>query len=332
MLGLYFIRPYVKLRSLYGESLEVKELIVKSNHVIEASYRLTLQEQRVVLMCIAQIKKGHKVDSTTPFVITASDFSDMFSVSLTGAYSELKTVADRLFERAITVYQPDPDEPKLEFTKTRWITAIDYIPSAGKVRVYFSHKLIPYISMLEGGFTRYNMEYIAKMNSVYGIRFYELMKSWLFGEPRKTKTVEIDEIKELLALKDEKGNYQYPSIKDFKLRVLDKAMEDINTHSDLNASYEDNKTGRKITHFTFTFGLKIKEQGAVQEPAKPKPEPEEAPKAARTRKEEPNNQDEIRAAINDLLAMQNMAKMAGKPLAEMATPKQMETYRKYKLI
>lgn len=310
----------------------MKELIVKSNHVIEAGYRLTLQEQRVVLMCITQIKKGQKIDAYTPFVVTASDFSDMFSIPLTGAYSELQTVADRLYERSVTVYQPDPEEPTLEATRTRWISAIDYIPKTGKIRIYFAAKMIPYISMLEGGFTRYNMAYIAKMNSVYGIRFYELMKSWLFGEPRRTKTVEIGEIKELLALRDHKGNYQYPSIKDFKLNVLNKAMSDINDHSDLNASYKDKKTGRKITHFTFTFGLKIKEQDKVQEPEHPKIEPEEMPKAQRTRKEAPNNQDKIRAAIEDLLGMQNLAKMAGKPLAELATPKQMERYRKYKLI
>lgn len=314
----------------------MKDVIVKSNHVIEASYRLTLNEQRLVLACIQKIKKGQRIDPATPFVVTASDFSDMFAVSLDRAYSELQTVADRLYERSVTVYQPDPDEPALAATKTRWITAIDYIPTGGKVRLYFSSKMIPYISMLEGGFTRYNMEYIAKMNSVYGIRFYELMKSWLFGEPRKTKTVEIDEIKELLALKDEKGNYQYPSIKDFKLRVLDKAMEDINTHSDLTASYEDKKTGRKITHFTFTFALKVRGEENTKEPEKEpesrKPEPEEAPKAARTRKEETPDIAGYQAALEDFLGMQNLIKMAGKPLAEMATPKQMETYRKYKLI
>ena len=173
----------------------MKDVIVKSNHVIEASYRLTLNEQRLVLACIQKIKKGQRIDPATPFVVTASDFSDMFAVSLDRAYSELQTVADRLYERSVTVYQPDPEEPALAATKTRWITAIDYIPTGGKVRLYFSSKMIPYISMLEGGFTRYNMEYIAKMNSVYGIRFYELMKSWLFGEPRKVKVVEIDEIK-----------------------------------------------------------------------------------------------------------------------------------------
>lgn len=306
--------------------------VIKSNHVIEASYRLTLQEQRVVLMCITQIKKGQKIDAYTPFVVTASDFSDMFSIPLTGAYSELQTVADRLYERSVTVYQPDPEEPTLEATRTRWISAIDYIPKTGKIRLYFAAKMIPYISMLEGGFTRYNMEYIAKMNSVYGVRFYELMKSWLFGEARKTKTVGIDEIKELLALKDSKGNYQYPSIKDFKLNVLNKAISDINEHSDLNASYEDKKTGRKITHFTFTFGLKVKEQGKVKEPEQSKFEAENKPKIQRTRKVEQHDKYDIQAVIEDLLGMQNLAKMAGKPLAEMATPQQMEKYRKYNLI
>ena len=87
----------------------MKDLIVKSNHVIEASYRLTLNEQRLVLACIQKIKKGQKIDPATPFVITASDFSDMFSVSLDRAYSELQTVADRLYERSVTVYQPDPE-------------------------------------------------------------------------------------------------------------------------------------------------------------------------------------------------------------------------------
>jgi plasmid replication initiation protein len=306
----------------------MNEIIVKSNHVVEASYRLTLNEQRLVLSCIQKIKKGQKIDPATPFVITASEFSDMFSVSLDRAYSELQAVADRLYERSVTVYQPDPEEPKVTSTKTRWITAIDYIPTDGKVRLYFSAKMIPYISMLEGNFTRYNMEHIAGMTSVYGIRFYELMKGWLFGEPRKVKTVEINEIKQLLALKDEKGNYQYSSIKDFKLNVLDKAMTDINKFSDLQASYDTAKTGRKITHFTFRFGLKVK----TQETEQPKTAPEDKRKPLRTRKESPNNEGEIREALEDLLGMQNMAKMAGKPLAEMATPKQMEKYRKYKLI
>lgn len=306
--------------------------VVKSNYVVEASYRLSLSEQRLVLLCIQKIKKGQKITPETPFYVTASEFADMFSVTIDRAYVVLQDVAEKLFDRVITIPQPDPDRPTLSKTSTRWISQKDYFDKEGRICIYFSPKVVKYISLLEGNFTRFNLEHIAGMNSVYGIRFYELMKSWLFGDPRKTKIVEIENLKNLLDLKDDKGKYQYPSIKDFKLYVLDKAMSDINEHSDLYADYETIKTGRKITHFNFIFGLKVKEQGTVQEPDKPKVEPEEQPKALRTRKAVQHDRADIQAALEDLLGMQNLAKMAGKPLAEMATPKQMETYRKYKLI
>ena len=39
-------------------SAERKQVqVVKSNHVIEASYRLSIAEQRIVLFCITQIRR-----------------------------------------------------------------------------------------------------------------------------------------------------------------------------------------------------------------------------------------------------------------------------------
>jgi hypothetical protein len=34
-----------------------QQLIVKSNHIIEASYRLSLAEQRVILSAISQVRR-----------------------------------------------------------------------------------------------------------------------------------------------------------------------------------------------------------------------------------------------------------------------------------
>ena len=57
-------------------------------------------------------------------------------------------------------------------------------------------------------------------------------------------------------------------------------MDDINEYSDLTVSYEDKKTGRKITHFTFTFALKIRTETKDQAPEQPTVEPENKPKTA----------------------------------------------------
>ena len=229
----------------------VEKLVVKSNQVIEASYKLTLSEQRLILMCVEQIKKGQTVSVSDRFEISASDFADRFGISADRAYSELQSVSDKLYERSVTVHNPDPEDPRIATTRTRWISSIDYMPGEGCLAITFAVRMIPYIAMLEPGFTRYSLQYVANMVSVYGIRFYEFFKCWLFGNTRNTKKISLDELKDKLELTG-----KYPSIKDFKLKVLDKAMEDINGCSDLGAKYKTLKTGRKITHIEFEFWLK----------------------------------------------------------------------------
>lgn len=236
--------------------------IVKSNHVIEASYRLTLNEQRLILLCIQQIKKGQAITAESAFLISAADVSKAYNVTTDRAYVLLQEVVDKLYERSLTIYKPDPELPQKQ-TKTRWITAIDYLENEGRVYLYFAPKVIPYISLLESGFTRYNLEYIAPMTSVYGVRFYELFKCWLMGDKSKVKSINLDELKSLLDIKG-----QYASIKDFKFYVLDRGIEDVNQHTDLAVSYENTRTGRKITGLDFTINVKQQAKAIEAKPPK----------------------------------------------------------------
>ena len=59
---------------------------------------------------------------------------------------------------------------------------------------------------------------------------------------------------------------------DLKKRVLDPAVKDINTHSNYQVSWEQRKTGRKVTHLTFTFAEK---QPLTPEKPKRTPKPKE---------------------------------------------------------
>ena len=88
------------------------------------------------------------------------------------------------------------------------------------------------------------------MSSTYGMRFYELMKMWESesGVKKHKKEVELADLKSQLDL-----DTKYKSIKDFKKYVLEPAIKDINTHSDIKASYTQRKTGRRVTHLIFQF-------------------------------------------------------------------------------
>lgn len=290
--------------------------IVKSNHVIEASYRLTLNEQRLILLCIQQIKKGQAITAETAFKISAQEVSYVYSVTIDRAYVLLQEVADRLYERSLVIHRPDVEQPQKNTTKTRWITAIDYLDSEGRIYLYFAPKVIPYISLLESGFTRYNLEYIAPMTSVYGVRFYELFKCWLMSDKAKTKSISLDELKALLDL-----NGLYPSIKDFKLKVLDKGLADVNSFTDLKVSYETKRTSRKITDLAFSIVVKDKPEPLAKKATKlPKPKEQSSQSISRD------------DALSRFVGAQNMAKLSNQPIEKLVSEKELNAFKEYGLI
>ncbi|MCP5175141.1 MAG: replication initiation protein [Moraxellaceae bacterium] len=226
-----------------------KDLIVKSNHLIEASYYLTLNEQRVILLAITQVYRKENIQMTDLFKISAQDFAKQFDLSLDGVYQELVKVTDKLYERSIIINQPDPNNPKLQKTKTRWISSISYMPDDGILLLSFAQAVIPYLTLLQREFTQYKLAAISQMTSIYAIRLYELLKQW--GNIAK-REVSIEWLKKQFEIDD-----KYDTLFNFKARVLTPAITQINKHSDLQVSYTQRKTGRVVTHFTFDFSPKL---------------------------------------------------------------------------
>jgi plasmid replication initiation protein len=251
-----------------GFFMAEKNLIVyKSNQIIEASYRLSLNEQRAILACIGQVNSEKALLSTDEFMLSAKDFADFFSISEDRAYSELQDIAKNLYHRSVTIYNPDPKRPKLKKLETRWISSIGYFPELGKITLSFAPKMLPYLSGLQGQFTKYELKHIGNMSSTYGIRLYELLMQWKTTGKRE---IEIAWLKQQFQIED-----KYSSIKDLKSRVIEPAIKDINTHSDYSVSWTQRKTGRNVTHLTFTFGLK---EPAQQKPTQTKPAKPKVPK------------------------------------------------------
>lgn len=240
--------------------MKVKNLTVyKANEVVEAGYRLSLNEQRVVLACIAQVNSAAALLETDLFELSAKDFAGIFSVSERNAYDALIEVAENLFNRYVVVEKPDPKRPKIKLLKMRWISSIQYLSDEGKVILRFSQDILPYLSELKREFTRYELAHIGKMTCIYGIRLYELLAQWQTTGKRE---VEIDWLKAHFEIAE-----QYTDMSDFKKRVLDPAVKDINEHSNFQVSWTQRKTGRRVTHLTFYFSEKT--------PAETKPKEKE---------------------------------------------------------
>ncbi len=235
--------------------------VVKANALVEASYRLSLYEQRILLSCISQIQRNGEVTDEILYKVSAADIANRSGVDMNTVYRELKAASERLFDRRVTLHQGPNGVKKPHKRLTRWIQTVDYIEGEGRIEVRFAKDILPYLSKITEQFTKYALEDISRMSSTHAIRIYEMLMQW---EDKRIRTVEIGWLRQALELED-----SYPSIKDFKKWVIEPAVKQINEQTKLTVSWDQKKTGRKVTHFVFTFHNK---QATLPEADSKKPE------------------------------------------------------------
>lgn len=238
-------------------------MVVKSNDLVQASYVLSLTEQRMIRLAIVGARESQTgISSDKPLEIRAKVYAEQFGLSLDASYTALKTAADVLFERQVTLYGIDETSGKRERIKCRWVSQIHYIDDAATLRFCFSPAIANEIKRQDGKFIKYTLEQLAGVGSVYAIRLYELLIQW--RSTGTTPLFKIDEFRGQMGLTNE-----YKFMSDFKKYVLDLAIKQINEHTDVTASYEQIKSGRTIVGFIFKF--KAKATIEHKEPRKPKP-------------------------------------------------------------
>lgn len=236
-------------------------MVVKSNALIETSYRLTTNEQRIILACISQVRRDEPITDKILYSISASEFSELFGTNLAPSYRDLKSAALKLKRREVRITQePNGKGRRKKTLVAGWVQSIEYSDGEGVVSLRFNHDILPYLSELNKCFTSYRLSSIASMSSTYGARIYELLVQW---KETGEKEITIDWLREALQLEK-----KYIAMNNFKARVLEPAMKDINKNSDLWVNVTQRKTGRKVTHLNFKFGLKKEKVDPKKETSK----------------------------------------------------------------
>ena len=231
------------------------ELIVKDNALINASYNLDLVEQRLILLAIIEARESGKgINANDPLSVHAESYINQFNVHRNGAYKALKEACKALFLRYFT-YQ-EPRGKTVANIQSRWVSQIAYIDEHAKVEIIFAPAIIPLITRLEEQFTKYDIEQVSGLSSGYAIRLYELLIAW--RSTGKTPIIEIQEFRKKLGVLDT----EYKQMNNFKSRVLEIAIAQINEKTDIKVKMEQHKNGRTISGFSFKFKQK---QTAISE-------------------------------------------------------------------
>jgi plasmid replication initiation protein len=225
----------------------LQQTIRKSNALVEASYRLTVFEQRIILSCLSQIGKYEDVTDNVLYKVSAVEMANSVGITRQTAYQRLKEASERLFDRRVTLVMQSNGGGPMKPLQTRWVQSVRY--SDAHVEVRFAKDILPYLTELHEQFTRFKFGDIAKMSSAYAVRLYEMLMQW--QETTQRREVEIEWLKQILQVED-----KYPAVKDFKKWVLEPALKQIDEHSPITVKWEQRKTGRSVTHITLSYVFK----------------------------------------------------------------------------
>lgn len=222
-----------------------KELVItKHNDLIEAGYKLTLNEQRLVLFCIAQIDSRKPLPKDNSFTIPAQEFAKTFDMDGKNVYREIGEAAKLLAERWIKTY--DGKYKK----KFRWVYGIQYHDSEGKVTLGFSPWVTPYLSKLHKQFTSYKLKEISGLKHVYSIRLLEFLTQF---KATGKFIIDLDTFRERLGLRED-----YKRFYDLKRRVIEPAVKELKEKSNFLIKWKSIKgsRGKGIKQLEFIFEYK----------------------------------------------------------------------------
>jgi plasmid replication initiation protein len=209
--------------------------VTKSNVLIEANYKLTVTEQKVILYLVSQINKDD--DDFKMYSLPIQHFYELLGYRGSPKYSEMREITKNLMRKILEI----KEGKKLK--QMSWISYVEYDEHSGCVSLSFDPRLKPYLLQLKKEFTTYRLKNVMELKSSYSIRIYEILKRWQFMNEIE---IPLDELRKMVGATD-----KYLEYHNFKKRVLAPAEKEIAEKTDLSFKYKEVKRGRKVVAIRF---------------------------------------------------------------------------------
>lgn len=254
--------------TLNAEILTFKEnyIVTKSNQLImKASYELSVEEQRIVLLLISKIQPTDK--EFKKYILKVTDYMKIMNNTDKRLYFEMKKAITKLMERLVYIDIEGKDEPLI----CHWISTTQPDKHSGEFEISICNELHDYLlnlipekstrqddnlKLLELQkstkkidkkvipYTSYKYNVAKTLQSKYAYRLYEMLKC---NEFKSKFTMPIDEFKRLLLIEGK----AYESYSNINNRILKICLKEINTKTDIYFEVNPNKSGKKVVGLIF---------------------------------------------------------------------------------
>lgn len=227
-----------------SNKITTEKLVMKDHELIMASYTLTVEEQRLILVCI---EKAQRVQTplnsdAVKISINVKEYADLCSVTMGAAYKALANSAEKLYDQSIKINDQGVRR------EVRWLQE-KALYDSGKVTVTFSSMISKHIKDIVTKRSIYRLEQATQLRGQHAIRLFEILQIVIDPDTQQGEwLVTLAEFKDLLELPS-----SYDRWIDLRKRVIESSLAQINKNTSLKVEWEvAAKEGRQITAVKFT--------------------------------------------------------------------------------
>lgn len=233
------------------------KIIRKSNALIEASYKLSTNQQKIILLLASSIK--NEDEAFQPYRITVKEFAKLLGLNNHNIYRETLEAASDLLSQSLLISNDESD------LRINWLSSVEYFKDNGVIELCFDPKLKPYLLQLKERFTSYRLQEVIQLRSSFSIRIYELLKQY---QKIGFRIFNVNELRKILGIEDSK----YSLYSNFKNKVLLVAQSELAEKTNITFDIEEIKDGRKVARLKFIIRSRNDNQSALSIGIKPVPE------------------------------------------------------------
>ena len=248
-------------------NMTTRNLVNIDNKLAQASYTMSLAEQRLVFILLSKVKPteylvpmteedlqqatveemqkvkakkvayGDVINATDLHTVSVREYAEFCGIRADNARQDLLDVSDTLFNRYIHIKKEDGG-----FAKFRWVGGVYYDKTEDTVSLRWSVDILPYITKLTQYFTKLRLKDLLGLHSTYSWKLYIILKSHR-GENNFKKDVTIS-VEDLVAELDVPE-----SCKEFKVlnsKILQKATNELKKTALPDLKMGFNKKGKRV--------------------------------------------------------------------------------------
>lgn len=238
-----------------------KRKIVEHNDLITSVAKMDKVPLKIFELAVSLIDTDNPPKNNTIYLSKTELFA-FFKVDDSNKHSRFKEAIMTLHQQSVfEIREMNVHKNKFEYRVISPLEETTWNDYNDIISMTFTKSIMPYLIELKTKFTQYALSDLVDLNSKYSIILYKWLsmnynqyEHYSVKGGRRTEQVESYRnpsisIKELRLMTDTVTDYK--RFDHFETRVLKNAIEEINTHTHFNVTYEKVKKGRSIDSIVF---------------------------------------------------------------------------------